>query len=607
MNKTLLTGFSGAFACISVSPLLAADDPLTIVVTASRQAETVDETLAPVTIIDRQQIEQSGALSVAELLSTAPGVVISKNGGVGQQTSLFLRGTESDHTLVLIDGIRVGSATVGTTPYQDIPLGQIEKIEIVRGPRSSLYGSEAIGGVIQIFTRKGGDGTQPDFSVAAGSHNTTNIEAGVSGGSENGWYAANASNYSTDGFDACRGNLDAGCFTIEPDDDGYDNTSFSLRGGAQVTDALDIDAGILNSASETEFDGSFQNESDTLTRTSHVRFNLNAMDNWASTLLVAQSVDESENFLNGTFASRFNTDRDQISWQNDFLLGDSKLILGIDYIDDEIESNTSFVETNRDNTGIFTSFNTAIGVNSFELSLRNDDNEQFGSESTGAIAWGREIGKDTRITLSYGTAFKAPSFNELYFPDFGNPDLTAETSESVDLGISGKTSSGRWSANLFHTQIDDLIGFDPQTFAPVNIDKAEITGLELTGAYKISSWNLGASLVLQDPKDVSGGFNDGNQLPRRSKTILQLNADRRFGNLLVGASLLSRDEAYDDLANAVTLESFSVLDLRAEYKVHRHWIVGLKVNNALDEDYETAAFYNQDGVNALATLRYVPQ
>jgi len=607
MNKTLMAGVSGALACVFAMPALAADDPLTIVVTASRRAETVDESMAPVTIVDRKKIEQSGAVSVPEILATVPGVIISNNGGVGQQTSLFLRGTESDHTLVLIDGIKVGSATLGAFSYQNLSLDQVEKIEIVRGPRSSLYGSEAIGGVIQFFTRKGGNGTKPGLSVSAGSHNTTDLNVGLTGGTKRGWYAINASNYSTDGFNACRGSLEAGCFTIEPDDDGYENTSVSLRGGTSLNDALSLEAGVLNSDSDTEFDGSFQNETESQIRTSHIRFNLQATENWASNLLLAQSDDKSKNFLDGVFASQFDTDRKQLSWQNDLLINGSNLTLGVDYIDDEIESDTPFTVNNRDNTGVFAALRTQVGTNDFEISLRGDDNEQFGSETTGGLSLARGLGHNTRVTLSYGTAFKAPTFNELYFPGFGNPNLTAETSESFDLGLSGQVGSGKWSANLFYTEIDDLIGFDPLTFAPVNIDKAEISGLELVSTFKVSSWILGANLTLQDPKDASGGINDGNQLARRAKQILQINVSRQFSKLLVGASLLSRGDSFDDLGNTVSLESYTKLDLHAEYRVHKNWVVGLQINNALDEEYETAAFYNQDGVNALATLRFSPQ
>jgi vitamin B12 transporter len=606
MKITLLAGFSGLMLLVSSPFVSAQNDPLTIVVTASRGAETADETLAPVTTITREQIERTGAISVPEVLATVPGVQISNNGGPGQVSSLFLRGTESDSTLVLIDGVKVGSATLGTTPFQDLPVNQIEKIEVVRGPRSSLYGSEAIGGVIQIFTRRGGAGTKPIFSVAGGSHNTSDINLGISGGDSNRWYSLSAASLRTDGFNACRGSFDAGCFTVEPDKDGYENDSLSIRGGSQLTDSFNLEASVLSTNGETEFDGSFQNRSETTTQIGHVKAEVEANDNWTSSLLIAQSKDESDNFLDDAFASKFDTSRDQLSWQNDIKINEDRLILGVDYTDDEVESDSIFAVSNRDNLGIFSSFNTMLGVHKFDLSLRSDDNEQFGSETTGGIAYGRNIGSQSRMTFSYGTAFKAPTFNELYFPGFGNPDLVSETSSSVDLGFSGRTSSGHWSINLFRTEIDDLIAFNPASFSPVNTDQAEITGIEFTSTIRVNGWLIGGNLTLLDPVDASGGSNDGNQLARRAKENLQISADRAFGAWSVGASALYKGKSYDDIANLVEIDGFTLVDLRTAYKLHKNWILGLKVNNVFDEKYETAAFYNQDGVNALLTLRYQP-
>lgn len=606
MKSPTIAGLTGILMLSSTQILFAEDEPLTIVVTASRGAETADETLVPVSVITREDIEKIGAISVPEVLATVPGVQLSNNGGLGQVTSVFLRGTESDHTLILIDGVKVGSATAGTTPFQDLPLDQVEKIEVVRGPRSSLYGSEAIGGVIQIFTRKGGQGTQPNFSVSGGSHNTGKINLGVSGGDRDRWYSVNASSFTTDGFNACRGSFEAGCFTIEPDDDGYKNTSVSLRAGAQINTAFNLEAGILNADGEAEFDGSFQNQSETRSQVGHVKGVVQATDNWQTSLLAGQTKDQSENFLNDVFASTFDTLRNQISWQNDILLNESRLIIGLDYTDEEVESDSEFAVTSRDNTGIFASYNTSIGEHVFDVSLREDDNEQFGNKTTGGIAYGYDLGEQTRVTFGYGTAFKAPSFNDLYFPGFGNPDLVPETSSSIDLGFSGRSVLATWSVNLFKTEIENLIGFDPMTFLPINTDEAEITGIEFAGSIDLSEWSLGGNLTIQDPTDTSGGPNDGNQLARRAKETLQLSADRNFGKWSAGASLLYKGRSYDDPSNLTELEAFTLVDIRTDYRVHENWLLGIRVNNIFDEEYETAAFYYQDGINALVTLSYQP-
>ena len=608
MKFSRLAGSAGLAFLYSLylSPSVFADDPITIVVTASRGAETVDESIAPVSIISREEIVSSGATDVAQVLTRVPGLIVSNNGGPGKTTSVFLRGTESDHVLVLVDGVRVGSATLGTTAFQDIPASIVEKIEVVRGPRSSLYGSDAIGGVIQIFTKKGGDGIKPTFSVSAGSNNAYEINAGISAGSDKGWFNANVVDSSTDGINACRGDFSAGCFTVEPDEDGYDNTSFSLRGGAALSENFSLEGGILNSEGENEFDGSFQNEAESKTQAAHVKATLKARDNWDSSLQLSRSQDESENFINGAFASFFDTETTQLSWLNDVLLGSNRVVAGIDYLDDEVDSNNPFAVSNRDNIGYFASFSSTVAETDIEVSLRSDDNEQFGTHTTGGVAVGRYLQNGNRVTASYGTAFKAPTFNELYFPNFGNPNLEEETSSSFDIGVSGGNNRSSWSVNLFQTEIDDLIGFDAVTFLPVNINQAEILGVEVTASTVIAGWAVSAALTLQDPEDTSGGINDGNQLPRRAKSILHIDLNRKIGRWNLGGTLFTQGDSYDDLANLTELDGFTLVNIRSEYLISNRWGIGVHINNIFDEEYETAAFFNQDGINGKVTLRYIP-
>ncbi len=230
-----------------------------IIVTATRTAQTADQTLASVTVITRAEIEQQQAQSVEDVLRGVPGLSLANSGGPGKATSVFLRGTNSDHVLVLIDGVKVGSATLGTTAFEELPIDQIDRIEIVRGPRSSLYGSEAIGGVIQIFTRKGGGPTTPYFSVGAGSYRTYNASAGVSGGGTRGWYNFSANDDHTAGINACKGSLTAGCFAIEPDKDGYRNASGTVRAGYRFDNGTEVDFHALRAQGSTAFDGSFVN------------------------------------------------------------------------------------------------------------------------------------------------------------------------------------------------------------------------------------------------------------------------------------------------------------------------------------------------------------
>ncbi|MFP5506995.1 MAG: TonB-dependent vitamin B12 receptor [Gammaproteobacteria bacterium] len=589
----------------SPSVFAAEIDP--VIVTATRTARTADETLASVTVITRKDIERQQAQSVQDLLRGIPGVDIANNGGPGKATSVFLRGTESDHVLVLIDGVKVGSATLGTTAFQDIPVEQIERIEIVRGPRSSLYGSEAIGGVIQIFTRKGGGTLKPYVSLGGGSYETYNASAGVSGGGERGWFSLSASGIDTEGFNACNGSLSAGCFTTEPDKDGYSNLSGSLRAGYRFDNGAEVDIHALHTDGDTEFDGSFVNESESIQQVLGGTLRFSPLDIWQITLAAGQSRDESDNFKDGTFQSRFDTERDTLSFQNDLSIAlDHLLTVGTDFQDDRVDSTTAYAISSRDNTGLFTQYQGRFGAHDVQLSLRRDDNEQFGNRNTGGAAWGYALNEGLRLTASYGTAFKAPTFNELYFPGFGNPNLRPEESDSIELGLGSKAAWGHWTINAYETRIDDLIAFDASTFAPANIDQARIRGLEAVLGTRLGNWDLNTNLTLLDPENRSGDTNDGNVLPRRARQSFRVDADRRFGQYTFGATLLAAGKRYDDLANTRRLGGYGTVDLRAEYALTRDWRLQARIVNLLDKDYETAAFYNQPGRSLFVTLRYQP-
>ena len=603
------------------------DDRLTILITASRFAETVDETLAPVTLITREDIEQKQAATVAEVLRTVPGLTFGNNGGVGKQTSLFLRGTNSNHVLVLIDGVKTGNAGSGSTPFQHLPLDQIEKIEVVRGPRSSLYGSEAIGGVIQIFTRKG-RGSRAQFSVGVGSHNTRKTNFGVSHGEHDAWFNIGVSTENTDGYDACR---DSSCkpgteqYVDDSgnDDDGYKNLSTSLRGGAALSDAVSIEGNFLESESETEFDG-FPNESETVTRVAGVKLTFNDNETRSSSLTLARSQDQSDSFKDGTYSSTFDTTRDQISWQGDVRVNDrNRLIVGVDYLNDAIDSNTVYDEDKRDNIGVFALWRTQVRANDWEWSLRKDDNEQFGAHNTGSVAWGRDVGDGKRITASYGTAFAAPTFSDLYSPEsvncdppspsiyLSNPNLEPEQSKSFNLGLSQSKGNGRMSVNLFRTEINGLIASDNvgkkeycngevDVNQSINIKKAKITGIEISGDLRAGAWDFAASATMQKSIDA----NTKADLWKRPNRKLDLDVSHRFGKYRIGANLYSQSGSKD--FGDADIDGFATLNLRAEARWHKNWNAEIKINNVTDTDFETAAGYPQDGRNLITTLRYVP-
>ena len=604
--------------CISAAVLLLSAQstfasefgPLEVVVTASRTAETMEDTLAAVTVITRDDIERLQAQSVQDVLQGTAGINITNNGGAGKTTSLFLRGTESDHMLVLIDGIKVGSATLGTTPFQHIAIEQVERIEIVRGPLSSLYGSEAIGGVIQIFTRKGGGELKPSFSIGVGSDETYKASAGISGGGDRGWFNLSASAVDTEGFNACDGKPSpggAGCFTIEPDDDGYSNQSASLRAGYKFENELEIDVHAMETRGDTEYDGSYSNESESAQQVLGSTLRYSPADIWAMTFTAGRSQDESDSLKDGVFTSRFVTERKTLSLQNDFTITDNHLItLGFDRQDDEVDGTTAYAVTSRDNDGVFTQYKGTFDKHDLQLSLRQDDNEQFDEHNTGSAAWRYALTKDLKMMLSYGTAFKAPTFNELYYPGFGNASLLPEESDSVELGLDGKESWGRWSLNVYETNIDELIAYDSTTYAPGNIGQVRIQGLEVMLVTQIDDWGLKTNLTLTDPENRSSDANDGNVLARRAKQSMRIDVDRLFDEYSFGMTVLADGKRYDDFANTRELSGYGKVDLRADYKLSQAWLLQARIENMFDKEYETAGFFNQQGRSLFVTLRYQP-
>ncbi len=578
-----------------------------VVVTATRTARTADASLASVTVIDRADIERLQAVSVPDLLRGVQGLQVSNSGGAGKVTDIYTRGTSADHTLVLIDGVKVGSATTGTTAWQDLPISQIERIEVVRGPRSSLYGSEAIGGVIQIFTRKGGGALKPTLSAGGGSYGSANASAGLSGGGESGWWNLGLGYEDTQGFNACTGVPGtAGCFTFEPDTDGYRNLSGSARGGYRFGERGSIDLFWLGTKAQTRFDGDFVNDTKTAQQVLGAKGKFRPLDPWDLTLALGQSRDDSDNRLNGGFVTDFDTLRETASLQSDLTLGAGRILtLGLDWQNDRIDSTEDYAEDSRDNLGVFGQVQASLAGHDLSASLRQDDNQQFGTHATGSAAWGYRLPAGVRLLATYGTAFKAPTFNELYFPAFGNPDLAPEQSRSAELGVAGDLGLLQWSVNAYQTQVDDLIAFGP-AFIPENIDRAQIRGLELgvTGAHH--GWTLAANLTLLDPINESTGPDDGNLLPRRAEQSARLDLDRRSGPWGLGASLIGVGRRFDDTANTLRLDPYLTADLRGEYAFGKGWRIQARLENLFDADYETAAYYNQPGRGIYLTLRYEP-
>ncbi|HZV39395.1 MAG TPA: TonB-dependent vitamin B12 receptor [Pseudoxanthomonas sp.] len=587
-----------------------------VVVSGTRTAVAVEDSLVPAQVINREAIQRSQARSLSELLQGRAGISLANQGGAGKITTLNLRGTESDHVLVLIDGVRMGSATAGLPALQDLPIDQIDRVEIVRGPRSSLYGSEAIGGVIQVFTRRNTGKVRPNFRIGVGSDSTREASAGVGGGNARGWFGADVAHTRTDGFNACRGrgpdpgipfDFGAGCFTDEPDRDGYRNTSANLRGGYSFTDTLTMEANALRAEGKSEFDGSFTNRSETVQQVIGTKLRYAPSEKVGLQLSLGRNDDKSDDFHDNVQSGYFETRRYVASLQGDFTVAANQLLTaGIDWQDDKVESATDFDVTQRDNLAGFVEYQGRFGAHQLQASVRNDDNEQFGNHTTGSLGYGFGFDNGLKLTASVATGFKAPSFNDLYYPFFGNPDLKPEESESVNLGIARYADSWNWTFNVYQNKVDQLISYDAAIFLPNNIDEARIRGAEFTVDFTLGGFDIATQLSHTDPRNRSAGPNHDNLLARRPRNTARIDVDRAFGAFRTGVTFNAAGERYDNLANTDRLSGYSTLDLRLEYAIAPAWTLQAKVGNVFDRDYETVAWYNQAGRTYGLSLRYQP-
>ena len=588
-----------------------------VVVTATRTDVSLRDTLAPVTVLTRADIARLQPASLVDLLSGLPGVSLANSGGIGQQTSLFLRGTNSTQTLVLIDGVRVGSVSAGLPALEQIPVDQIARIEIVRGPRSSLYGSDAIGGVIQIFTRHGSrdEGWRPSLRFTAGGHGYRAGQAGLSGGTERAWYNLSVGGTFTHGINSCRigaGTVFAGCFTNEPDRDGYRGWNELLNAGYRWDDGTELSGNFLHNRSFVAYDGSYQNQSRHVQQVAGAKLLLQPSARWSATLTAGQNLDKASNYKNGRFVGYGDSRRNQFGWQNDVALGAGQLLtVGIDDTRESIASDTAYLQTSRFDAGAYAQYQGRFGAEQVQLSLRRDHNQQFGNHTTGALALGHHFDDGLLLSASWGSAFHAPTFNDLYYPSFpglapsADPHLKPEQARNLDIGLGATHARWNWRVDAYRDTIRDLIALDSH-YTPGNISRARIRGVEGQLAAHAGPWRVRAYATWLDPRNRDGGVDDGNLLPRRFRRSARLDLDRSFGAGSLGLTLAAYGPRYDDAANRHRLGGYATVDLRAGWRVCAHWQLQARVANALDHRYETAYYFNQPGRTAYLTLRYRP-
>ena len=599
---------AASIALLSTQAFANEDFNEAVVVTATRIEQPVRDVIGAVSVITRRDIEQRGSHSVQDLLRGETGLTVTNPGGLGKLSNVFLRGADAEQVLVLVDGVRVGSATSGTTPFEYIPVDQIERIEIIRGPRSSLYGSDAIGGVIQIFTKRSAG---LSFNVGAGSNRTSTASASFGTSSENAWLSVAGNHIASEGYNSCAGSPSGGgCFTDEPDRDGYENTSGTFRAGRRW-DRAEIEATALYASGTTEYDGTFANETDFVERVVTLRGRVKPIEGWSIAVLAGQSEDDQDNILDDPAAgdelvvSRFETERRNVSVQSDVSLSAAQsLTIGVDYVDDRIDGTTEYDARSRDNIGTFAQYQTVLGAHRLLASARYDDNEQFGSYETGSLGWKWMLNDRWSVSAAWGTAFGAPTFNDLYFPGFSNPDLDPESSTSYEVGLRWTNAPVSLAFTAYEREVDDLIVYDASIFAPNNLNSARIRGIEADLDAVLGPWTLSVGYSGLDPRNRTHGPDFDNLLPRRPRQSGHFELGRAFGPLDARVRVTAEGSRYDDVANTNRLGSYAIVDLVLDYEIGNAWSLQGKIGNALDRDYRTVRLYNQDDRTFFVALRY---
>ncbi|HZY18069.1 MAG TPA: TonB-dependent receptor [Ramlibacter sp.] len=569
------------------------------VVTATRLATRADELVSDVRVIDRAAIEASAARTLPELLARRAGVQMSANGGRGKTSSVFIRGTESRHTLLLVDGVRVGSATAGTPTWESIPVEMIERIEVLQGPASALYGSDAVGGVVQVFTRKGREGFHPNASVGAGSRGYAQAGAGVAGGAGALTYSLSLQREREDGINSTRPSVSAGNYNPDLDPFRQDSAVGSI--GWQIAPDWALSGGFLHSEGVSNFDDGPRVDARNAIRTStlHAGVKGRVAAGWRTELRLSGSQDTA-NSLVATTPGAFQTEQMQWTWQNDVETPVGVLLAGLEQREQQVSASTAYTVTRRTIDSFFTGLSGSRGAHSWQGNLRRDRNSQFGSADTGFAGYGYRLAPAWRVHGSYGTSFVAPSFNQLYFPGFGNPALQPERGRNTDLGVTWSEQGHEVRLGRFDNRIR---GFMTNTTLPVNIPRARIEGWTLGYAGQAGRTSWRADLEALDPRNQ---LND-RRLPRRAREQLSLGADHQLGAWRLGASLLAVGSRFDDAANARRLGGYTTADLYADWQFARDFALQAKLVNLADKRYETAYGYNQPGRGAFVTLRWQPK
>jgi vitamin B12 transporter len=606
-------------ACVALSSAALAQSQ--IVVTGSREPAALDRLAADVVLIDAAAIRASTAGSVADLLRREAGVQLSRNGGPGQSAGIFVRGASSSQTIVLVDGVRIGSATLGSPSLETLSLAQIDHIEVLRGPGSSLYGADAVGGVVQIFTTRGraeaADETRIDARAAVGGYGSSELSAAASGRTGIWDFSASASREQSDGVSALRPGDRFG--NHNPDDDGYTLDALQAQVGITPVAGQRIGIVLMRTELDAQYDASeFLPPTFAQDNTPDFRnlqkTTVGALD-WRGEVgpdligsaIVSRSVDDLDS--GGRQIDSFKTTRGhvgaQLAWETGGL---GRLTTALEQTDEDGESTSYLGDVSRRTRAGVLALDGQAGNWSWLADVRYDDIDDYGNQTTGRVGGSLVLAPGWRVRALAGTSFRAPSFNDLYFPGYGVDTLRPEEGTSIELGLSWESGTSRAGATVYRNEVRQLIAYEAdRSFCPpdpsfdfgcaANVDRATLEGVTLSGAHRIGAFGLQAQIDFLEARDDQ----TGQRLQRRAAHQASLAGDWTADAWTLGASVLQIGERPD---GGKQLAAETTLDLSALWKFTPRWSVQAKLLNATDEDIEPARDYQGLGRQAWLVLRF---
>ncbi len=596
-----------SFAAFAQTPLHHLDQ---VIVTPSRLPQLEQDVVGDFTVIDQAEISRAGQSSVAEILSRQPGLEFYSSGGPQTASGVSIRGAGFNHTLVLINGMRVNSSINGNANWNAINPTSIERIEIIRGAASSLYGSDAIGGVINIITKQGSANQHPEFygSIGYGTYKTVKSDVGVQGSHKGLHYGFNASYARSKGFNSTTENHPFGSF--HPDKDGYHDHSFSGSVAYDFHPNHSVGFSAFNSYNHGDFDnglvdweGNDASEAFTQTRQqSYTVYSRNRLSqNWHSTLEFGLS---KETLATPAFDNEFKGLQRQYRWQNDLdLTQNQQLSLIVERLEERITHNANYEGNDRNTNSFAAIYRLQLGSHSLQASLRNDRLSEYGNRTTGALGYDYAINANWTAGAALNTGFKAPTFSQLYYPGFNNPNLKPEKSHNAEAFIGYADTHSELKLTLYQNKIRDLINSSPMTnYLPDNIDRATIRGMTMYGAHDIGALNLWASIDIANPKDDA----TGKQLIRRAKRQYKAGAQYDWNVFTVGAEFQYVGPRFNDAENSADtrLGGYSLTNLTSEYRLNKNLKAQVRWNNVFNRNYANNYGYSMPGSNVFVNLAW---